>query len=79
VEDDLEEEVPELLAEERIVGGVDRLQHLVGFLDEVRLEGVVRLLAVPRAAPRSAQPLHDRHEVGKRLAAPSGFAHGQRT
>ena len=56
VEDHLERDVPQLLAE--LVGGpfVDGLQHLVGLLDEVGLDALVRLLPVPGAAvpsPRS--------------------------
>ena len=61
-EHDLEEEVPELLAELVRVAGGDRIHDLVGLLEKVGSEGVEGLLAVPRAAPGVAQTVHDGNE-----------------
>ena len=40
---------------------VDRFQHFVGFFQRVRLDGIERLLAIPRATAGRAQPFHDLH------------------
>ena len=64
VEDDLQQDVTELLAEVVPVAVLDRLDELEGLLDRVPREGGVRLLGIPRAAARRAQPVHDRDEVG---------------
>ena len=59
VEDDLEQQVAELVAERRPVVLTDRLGHLVGFLDGVRRNRLEALFEVPRAAARRiAQPGH---------------------
>ena len=55
----LEDEVAQLLAERRVVVAIDRLDHLVGFLEHERLQRVDRLLAVPRTAVGSAERRHD--------------------
>jgi Domain of unknown function (DUF1844) len=52
----LEEKVSELFPERPVIVPVDRLEYLVGFLEHVWLEGVDRLLAIPRAAVGRAQP-----------------------
>src|SRR5690606_11317582 len=43
-----------------------RVEHLVGFLDEERAQGLERLLAVPRAAAGSQQSVHDFDESAER-------------
>ena len=59
VEDDLEQQVAEFVAERRPVVLTDRLGHLVGFLDGVRRNRLEALFEVPRAAAgRIAQPRH---------------------
>src|SRR5262249_11030949 len=63
--DHLEEDVAELVAERRRVAAVDGVQHLVGLLDEIRTEGRVRLLAVPRTTTRRPQPRHDVDETAE--------------
>ena len=66
VEDDLEEEVPQLLAERApgaaLADPVHLVEHLVGLLDEVGAEGPDVLLAVPGAAALRAQRAHDLHQ-----------------
>ena len=66
VHEHLEQQVAELLAQRRGVGGVDRLEHLVGFLEQVRPQAAMRLLAIPRASARCAQPLDDLVERAQR-------------
>ena len=56
---DLQQHVAELVAERRRVALVDGVEHLVGLLDEVRAQALVRLLAIPRTAARGAQARHD--------------------
>ena len=62
VEHHLEEEVAELLAQRLEAARLDRLQHLVGFLDEVGLERRPRLLSIPWASIRPTQAVHDVQE-----------------
>jgi hypothetical protein len=64
-EDDLEQEVAQLLAKPGAVPGVQRLHHLVALLQEVVAQGGVGLLAIPGAAARVAQAIHDFQEVGE--------------
>src|SRR5205814_5347599 len=45
------------------------LQGLVGLFEEVPRQRLVRLLSVPRASSRPAQPVHDLEEVEHLLAA----------
>ena len=59
VEEDLEEKVAEFFGEFGVVGGVESIEDLVGFFDEVSAEGRVGLFTVPRAAVRGAKPGHD--------------------
>ena len=60
VERDLEQQVAELVAQPREVALLDRIRHLVGFLERVRRDGAEILLQVPRAAARGvAQAGHD--------------------
>ena len=72
----LEQEVAELLAERRVIVAVDRLEHLVGFLEHERLQRVDRLLAIPRAAVRRAQRGHDLDQAGE---LGGGCRHGDLT
>ena len=58
VHDDLQQQITQLLAQERIVALVDRLDHLVGFLNQVAFEAGMRLFTVPWAAIRCAQLCH---------------------
>jgi hypothetical protein len=62
VEDHLEEQIAELLLELPRVSGLDRLENLVCFLDQIGLQRGARLLTVPGAAGRPAQPCHDVEE-----------------
>ena len=59
VEIHLEQEVAEFLADVGVVAALDGVHCFVGLLDEVRDEGFVGLLGVPRAAARRAQAVHD--------------------
>ncbi len=72
VEDDLQQDVPELLAQAGAVVGLDRLGELVRLLEHERHEALVGLLRVPGAAARGPQPVHDRDEAPDRVARDSG-------
>ena len=64
VEHDLEQKVAELVLELVHVFLLDRIRHLVSFLDGVGGYGLEALFAVPRAAVhRIAQPDHDVEQV----------------
>ena len=71
-EHDLEEEVAELAGEHRAVGVGDRVHDLVGLFDDVGLQTLQRLLAVPGTAVGRPQA------GGKRAQRCEGvvFAHG---
>jgi hypothetical protein len=56
---DLEQQVAELVAQPAEVAGVERLERLVGLLEQMRTQAGVRLLAVPGASVGRAQPLGD--------------------
>ena len=51
-EHDLEEQVAELLAQPGRVAAIERVERLVGLLEQERAERRERLLAIPRAARR---------------------------
>ena len=68
VEDDLEQQVAELAGELLVVLLVDGVGDLVGLLDRHRLDGLVGLLAVPRAAAGGAQAGDQLDEAGEELA-----------
>src|SRR5207245_4872312 len=55
VKEDLEEHVAQFLLEFRLIVLLDRIQDLIGLFDQVRLERLAGLFAVPGAAtaPRS--------------------------
>ena len=65
LKDDLEQEIAELFAVLLGVAGVDGLEHLVRFFDQVGLQRLQRLLAIPRAAVGCQQSLHDLDQFGK--------------
>ena len=58
---DLQQEVPELVAEAIGIARIERGERLVRLLQEVRAQRRVGLLAVPRTTVRRAQPLGDAH------------------
>src|SRR5690606_5825690 len=67
------EEVAQLLA---VIApaALHRVEHLVGLLDEVGLEGREGLLPIPGAAAGGAQPRHDAEEpIDLRRAPPPGL------
>ena len=67
---DLHEHVAQLLAQMRSIIGLDAVERLVGFLDHVLANAVVRLLAVPRAAVGLTQApdgLHQMLQLGRRV------------
>ena len=68
VEDDLEEEVTQLLAEVTRVAGVEGVQDFVGLLDQERAEGLAGLLPVPGAAAVATQARHHRQQLDETLA-----------
>ena len=53
MEDDLQQQIAELGAQLAVVPRIDRLDDLVRFLDRVRLDRGVRLLAIPWTPARS--------------------------
>src|SRR5690606_7914530 len=58
MEDDLKQQIAELAAVLRGVVGVERLEHLVGLLDQVGSQRVEGLGAIPRAAFGTEQAIH---------------------
>ena len=52
MEDNLQQQVTEFLAQAGVIAAFDRLDGLVGLLDEVLDETLVRLACIPRAATR---------------------------
>ena len=63
LEDDLEQQVPQLLAQGLAVARVDGVDDLAGLLEDVLAQGLEGLLAVPGAAVGSEQPAHHPHEA----------------
>ena len=61
-EDGFEEEVAEFFAHALVVVPVDGFEQLVGFLEDVFLQRVDGLLAVPGTPVRGAQCSHDLDE-----------------
>ena len=61
----LEDQVADLSAQRGGVAAIDRVEHLVGFFQQERAQRLDRLLAIPGAALRSAQPRHDVNECLK--------------
>ena len=71
-ERDDHEHVARFLRDLRVAGGLDRFEHLVRFLHEVRRHRLDRLLAVPRTAVGRAQPVDDLEEARQREGATIG-------
>ena len=69
VERHLEQHIAELLADRVGVVGVDRLEQLVGLLQEVPGERRVRLLGVPRTSARRPQPRLHADQIEQSLPA----------
>src|SRR5262249_10248498 len=76
IENYLEKKVAQLFFEPAVVAGVDGVNHLVRFLQEQALNGIVVLGAVPWAALGAAQAIHEFNELGKLISrqnsAPDG-------
>ena len=58
-EDGLQQEIAQFVGEAVPIAGVDGVHHFIGFFEEIRLDGVEVLFAIPRAAAGRAQPRHD--------------------
>src|SRR5262249_36213094 len=63
LEHDLEEKVAELVPDRGRLPALDRLEHLVDFLEQVGPQALRRLLAIPGTALRSPQARHDVDET----------------
>jgi hypothetical protein len=59
MEDDLQEHVAKFLAQLGVIAVCYGVKHLICFFDEVLLEAVVGLLAIPWAPSRPTQAIHD--------------------
>ena len=57
---------------------INGVKHLVGFLERVGLDGVKRLLAVPRTAVLGPQTRHDFYQPVELLARVRGRVGGHR-
>ena len=67
---DLHEHVAEFLAQMRGIVGLDAVERLVGLLDHVLANALMRLFAVPRAAVGLTQApdgLHQMLQLGRRV------------
>ena len=66
----LHEHVAQLLAQVRRIIGLDAVERLVGFLDHVLANALMRLFAVPRAAiglTQAPDGLHQMLQLGRRV------------
>jgi len=61
----LKQNVAEFTGERSQVAAVDRVEGLVGFLEQVRPQRRVRLFAIPWAAARRPQRVHQPHQSGR--------------
>ncbi len=68
IEQNLQEQIPQLVGKVRPVLALDRVQHLIRLFQRVFADRCKRLLAIPRATARAPQPRHDRHSLSKQLA-----------
>jgi indole-3-glycerol phosphate synthase len=74
VENDLDQDIPELFAHVRQVQPVDRIEQLAAFIDKTARERLVGLLLVPRAASRPAQAGDGVTQLGYRAHWIEGWA-----
>ena len=72
VERDLEQQVAQLVADRVGVVGVDRLEQLVGLLEQMARERLMRLLGVPRAAAGRAEARLHPDQIEEALPALAG-------
>jgi hypothetical protein len=63
MEHDLQQQVSELVLQALGVAGVDRLEGLVGLLEQVLSERLMRLLGVPGATARASEPRCDLQQI----------------
>ena len=68
-EDGLQHQVAKFFGETRPVAPVDGVEHLVGLFEQIRLDGVEVLFAIPRTAAGRAQPGHDSDQALKPFAS----------
>ncbi len=71
----LEHEVPELLAQRRMVVRVDCLDHLVALFEHERLQRVNRLLAIPGAAVGAPQRGHNPDQARELVGGAGRIGH----
>ena len=69
-----EDHVADLLAQGRAVAPVDRLEHLVGLLEDEGAKGLERLFPVPGTAVRRAEAGDDVDEAGEPAAGVSDMS-----
>ena len=63
VEHDLQQHIAEFVAHRVVIVGIDRLEQLVGLLEQVPGQALMGLFGVPGTSAGPAQPRHDPHEV----------------
>ena len=68
VQDDLQKHVAQLFAQMRHVASLDGVNGLVGFLDHVVRDALVRLLAIPWTSARGAEDADDAIQFVKAVA-----------
>lgn len=59
MEDNLQEEIAKLILEGFRIARIQGVESFIAFFNEVVTDGLVRLLAVPRASARTAEARHD--------------------
>ena len=70
----LKQKVAKFLGEFFVIAAFQRVEHLVGLFDEVSAQGLVGLLAIPRAAAGVAQALLNRDQLFKPVAGRQGLS-----
>ncbi|MNE75677.1 hypothetical protein D3C80_1718590 [compost metagenome] len=65
MEHDLQQQIPQLFLHVVRIILIDCFQHLVGFLDQILTQRIMRLLTVPRTALRTSQGIDNFMETGK--------------
>jgi hypothetical protein len=73
VEENLEEQITEFFGELGVVGGIEGVEDLIGFLNQVGAERGVGLFAVPRAATRGTEARHDANQLLESRSNSGGF------